>query len=77
MNIKSNREVIYVFFVKILLELPARVHGLNWKMTFSTESNGFSLNQLYRRSMEADQDTPSLIIVKDIEQNVKKFFDHL
>ena len=52
------------------------MHGLNWKMTFSTETNGFSLNQLYRRSMEVDQDTPSLIIVKDVEQNVKKFFDY-
>ena len=67
----------YNFFFslpQILLELPARVHGLNWQLVFSTEANGFSLNQLYRRSMEADQDTPALLIVKDVEQNVKKFF---
>ena len=57
---------------KILLELPARVHGLIWKLIFSTEANGFSLNQLYRRSMEVDQDTPALLLVKDIEQNVIK-----
>jgi len=55
---------------QILLELPARVHGLNWRMTFSTEANGFSLNQLYRRSMDVDHDTPSLLLVKDIEQNI-------
>lgn len=40
-------------------------------MTFSTDGNGFSLNQLYRRSMEQDHDSPSLLIVKDIEQNVR------
>jgi len=39
-------------------------------MTFSTETNGFSLKQLYRRSTDVDQDTPALIIVKDIEQNL-------
>lgn len=55
---------------QILLELPARLHGVNWKMVFSTEGNGFSLNQLYRRSMEIDQDTPALILVKDVEQNI-------
>ncbi|UJR14093.1 hypothetical protein I4U23_001089 [Adineta vaga] len=54
---------------QILLELPARVHGLNWQIIFSTEAHGFSLNQLYRRSMEVDRDTPALLIVKDIEQN--------
>ncbi|CAF1235462.1 unnamed protein product [Adineta ricciae] len=54
---------------QILLELPARVHGLNWQLIFSTEAHGFSLNQLYRRSMEVDQDSPALLIVKDIEQN--------
>jgi hypothetical protein len=48
------------------------VHGLKWQLTFSTERNGFSLNQLYRRSMEVDHDTPSLLIVKDVEQNVNK-----
>ncbi len=41
-------------------------------MTFSTETNGFSLNQLYRRSTDVDQDTPALLIVKDVEQNVDK-----
>jgi hypothetical protein len=60
--------------LKILLELPARVHGLNWQMTFSTEGHGFSLNQLYRRSMGVDHDTPSLLLVKDIEQNVTNFY---
>ncbi|CAF3433047.1 unnamed protein product [Rotaria socialis] len=54
----------------ILLELPPRVHGLNWQILFSTEANGFSLNQLYRRSMQVDVDNPSLLIVKDIEQNI-------
>lgn len=39
-------------------------------MIFSTEANGFSLKQLYRRSTDVDQDTPALIIVKDVEQNV-------
>jgi hypothetical protein len=41
-------------------------------MIFSTEANGFSLKQLYRRSMEVDHDAPSLLIVKDLEQNVNK-----
>ncbi len=40
-------------------------------MVFSTETNGFSLNQLYRRSLEIDHDSPSLLIVKDLDQNVK------
>jgi hypothetical protein len=60
--------------LKILLELPARVHGLNWKMIFSTETNGFSLKQLYRRSTDVDHDTPALLIVKDVEQNVNNFY---
>jgi hypothetical protein len=41
-------------------------------MVFSTETNGFSLNQLYRRSSDVDHDTPTLLIVKDVEQNVNK-----
>ncbi len=53
------------------MELPARLHGLDWYMIFSTETNGFSLNQLYRRSIELDHHSPSLLIVKDVEQNVK------
>ena len=58
--------------LQILLELPARVHGLNWQLIFSTETHGFSLNQLYRRGMEVDQDSPALLVVKDIEQNVSR-----
>lgn len=42
-------------------------------MVFSTEKNGFSLTQLYRRSMGVEQDTPALILVRDIEQNVKNY----
>ena len=60
--------------MQILLELPARYHGLNWYMVFSTETHGFSLNQLYRQFLELDRDVPSLLIVKDVEQNVKNFF---
>lgn len=41
-------------------------------MVFSTEANGFSLNQLYRRSTEIDHDLPSLILIKDVDQNVRK-----
>ncbi|CAF4708086.1 unnamed protein product [Rotaria sp. Silwood1] len=55
---------------QILLELPARVHALNWCLIFSTETHGFSLNQLYRRSLEIDHDSPALLIIKDIEQNI-------
>jgi hypothetical protein len=40
-------------------------------MVFSTEKNGFSLTQLYRRSMGVEQDTPALILVRDVEQNVR------
>ncbi len=61
--------------MKILLELPIRVHALNWYMLFSTETNGFSLNQLYRRSINLDDDLPSLLIVKDVEQNVNEMKD--
>ncbi len=63
----------YVFYcIKILLELPVRLHGLDWYRIFSTDTHGFSLNQLYRQSLQLDHDLPSLLIVKDIEQNVKK-----
>ncbi|CAF1611815.1 unnamed protein product [Didymodactylos carnosus] len=55
---------------QILLELPARVHACNWNLTFSTENHGFSLNALYRRSIEQDSNSTSLLVVKDIEQNV-------
>ncbi|CAF0812673.1 unnamed protein product [Didymodactylos carnosus] len=55
---------------EILVELPARVHGSKWNLTFSTENHGFSLNALYRRSMEQDLDSTSLLIVKDVEQNI-------
>lgn len=50
--------------------MPARIRGLDWYMTFSTETHGFSLNQLYRRSLELDRDLPALLIIKDVEQNV-------
>jgi hypothetical protein len=41
-------------------------------MIFSTEKHGFSLNQLYRRSVELDRDLPALLIVKDVDQNVRR-----
>ncbi len=63
--------------MKILIELPARVHGLDWYMIFSTETHGFSLNQLYRRSIEFNNDLPALLIVKDVDQNVNKMKDLL
>ena len=40
-------------------------------MVFSTETNGFSLKQLYRCSSQIDRDLPSLLIVKDVDQHVK------
>jgi hypothetical protein len=40
-------------------------------MTFSTEKDGFSLNNLYRQALEVDHDLPSLLIIKDVEQHVK------
>ena len=48
------------------------MHGLDWYMIFSTETHGFSLSHLYRQSLEMDRNLPALLIVKDIEQNVKK-----
>ncbi|UJR33075.1 hypothetical protein I4U23_020534 [Adineta vaga] len=55
---------------KILVELPNRLHSLDWCMVFSTEAHGFSLSQLYRRSLEFDHDMPVLVIVKDVKQNI-------
>ncbi|CAF0941689.1 unnamed protein product [Adineta ricciae] len=55
---------------KILIELPARLHSMDWCMVFSTEAHGFSLSQLYRRSLEFDSDMPVLVVVKDVEQNI-------
>ncbi|CAF0744656.1 unnamed protein product [Adineta steineri] len=55
---------------QILRELPPRLHSRDWYMIFSTEENGFSLSTLYRRSFEIDHDSPSLIIIKDVEQNI-------
>lgn len=44
-------------------------------MIFSTEANGFSLNQLYRCSLDLDRDLPALLIIKDVEQNVNKTYE--
>lgn len=72
-RLKNNEEVFIsmIFFIlQLLIELPPRIQELNWLLEFSTEINGFSLNQLYRRSFERDRDDPSLLIIRDVEGNV-------
>jgi len=47
--------------------LPSRVVGAPWKLTFSTEVDGFSLKSLYRRANVAvpeGQSAPSLLVVR-------------
>ena len=50
------------------MNLIPRAMGYAWMLTFSTETNGFSLGTLYRTL--ADVEGPCLIVVFDTNANV-------
>ena len=45
--------------------LPPRLQGYDWRRLFSTDQDGFSLHNLYRRAAEADG--AALLVVQDTE----------
>jgi len=58
-EILSSDEIL-----KISRELPKRIEGAEWHLTFSTTLNGFSLASLYRK-MEGEGNSPTLLVVQD------------
>uniref|UniRef100_T1JKI4 Oxidation resistance protein 1 n=1 Tax=Strigamia maritima TaxID=126957 RepID=T1JKI4_STRMM len=52
----------------LVQHLPARAVGYGWTLIFSTESDGCSLKNLYRKMTNFE--TPVLLIIKDKENNV-------
>ena len=48
--------------------MPARVEGHRWRLAYSHDEHGFSLNTLYRNMCEFDSAT--LVVVQDDQDNV-------
>ena len=48
--------------------MPARVEGHRWRLAYSHDEHGFSLNTLYRNMCEFDSAT--LVVVQDNQDNV-------
>jgi hypothetical protein len=47
--------------------LPARLTGSPWKLEFTTETDGFSLNNIYRKLVHMEKNTMLLIAIRDTE----------
>ena len=48
--------------------MPARVEGHRWRLAYSHDEHGYSLNTLYRNMCEFDSAT--LVVVQDNQDNV-------
>ena len=48
--------------------MPARVEGHRWRLAYSQDEHGYSLNTLYRNMCEFDSAT--LVVVQDNQDNV-------
>jgi len=48
--------------------LPARVEGHRWRLAYSNEAHGFSLNTLYRNMCEFESAT--LVVILDDNDRV-------
>ena len=53
--------------VFIAERLPPRVIGNPWQLVFTTETDGFSLNNIYRKADGLERNSPTLIAIKDDE----------
>ena len=53
--------------VFIAERLPPRVIGNPWQLVFTTETDGFSLNNIYRKADGLKRNSPTLIAIKDDE----------
>lgn len=47
--------------------LPSRVIGNPWQLVFTTERDGFSLNNIYRKVEGLERNSPTLIAIRDTE----------
>ena len=73
MNISVNVSLLklYLCLIYQLCEpgvLPSRAVGYSWKLLYSTEKNGFSLNTMYRTLKTVD--TPVLLVIRDTQSEV-------
>ncbi|XP_019220421.1 nuclear receptor coactivator 7 isoform X1 [Oreochromis niloticus] len=53
---------------KLAAHMPARTHGYQWQLVYSTAIHGSSLKTLYRNMAEVD--SPVLLVVKDMHKKV-------
>ena len=53
--------------VYIAERLPSRVIGNPWQLVFTTETDGFSLNNIYRKVDGLERNSPTLIAIRDTE----------
>ena len=57
-----------VLSLQLCQMLPGRTVGYPWTLIYSTETHGFSLKTLFREMH--DLESPILLVVKDISDNV-------
>lgn len=56
------------FVKQLAAHMPARTHGYQWQLVYSTAIHGSSLKTLYRNMAEVD--SPVLLVVKDMHKKV-------
>ena len=49
--------------------MPPKIQSQPWKLAFSTQTDGFSLQNLYR-TLEGDVDAPVLVVIADATGDV-------
>jgi len=53
---------------QIRIRLPVRCKFYDWRLVYSSELHGFSINTLYNKSRQ--ENGPALLIIKDYENNI-------
>lgn len=59
-----------LIFSQLCKELPPRIVGYSWQLTYSTSRHGASLKSLYRKLRATD--SPVLVVIKDALEEVTK-----
>ena len=55
---------------KLAQMVPARAQVCPWELLYSTATDGFSLNTMYRQTLDVDCDNLCLLVIKDSKDNI-------
>jgi len=60
--------------VKLRQHLPPIAEGCDWRLSYGSETHGYSLNTLYRNALHVK--SPVLVVIKSAAQEVSLHLTH-